>query len=230
MSDKALPNWVKVSKKRFDTIKNGVQKAKRDNLQARPPHTSPINFDNLNKLIQDILNGNITHEEALNKMPDIDNNFTKIIGLETYYPNQIKVVNIYYMVSKIFTGEAKELVENNEGKLILKKSKSDYSDEQKESNTARQKFAKQANEQPDTTDMPELESEESAEQKRNQQGQGLKILTPNQMLSRLPIALAQLNAGNNSEKVKNEIRQLLYSLYRSKKLSKQIYKSLIDII
>ena len=59
---------------------------------------------------------------------------------------------------------------------------------------------------------------------------GLKILTPNQMLSRLPITLAQLKAGNNSEKLKNEIRQLLYSLYRSKKLTKQIYKSLIDII
>ena len=52
----------------------------------------------------------------------------------------------------------------------------------------------------------------------NQLGLGLKILTPNQMLSRLPISLAQLNVGNNSEKLKNEIRQLLYSLYRSKKL------------
>ena len=63
-----------------------------------------------------------------------------------------------------------------------------------------------------------------------QLGLGLKILTPNQMLSRLPITLAQLKAGNNSEKLKNEIRQLLYSLYRSKKLTKQLYKSLIDII
>ena len=49
--------------------------------------------------------------------------------------------------------------------------------------------------------------------KKNQQGQGIKILTPNQMLNRLPISLAQLQAGNNSEKLKNEIRQLLYSLY-----------------
>ena len=65
---------------------------------------------------------------------------------------------------------------------------------------------------------------------RKLKGQGIKILTPNQMLSRLPINLAQLNAGNNSEKLKNEIRQLLYSLYRSKKLTKQLYKSLIDII
>ena len=56
---------------------------------------------------------------------------------------------------------------------------------------------------------------------QNQWGSGLKILTPNQMLSRLPISLAQLKAGNNSEKLKNEIRQLLYSLYGSKKLTKQ---------
>ena len=78
--------------------------------------------------------------------------------------------------------------------------------------------------------MLELESEESAEQRRNQQGKGLKILTPSQMLGRLPISLAQLKAGNNSGKLKNEIKQLLYSLYRSKKLTKKIYKSLINII
>ena len=89
---------------------------------------------------------------------------------------------------------------------------------------------KKTDEQPDTANMPELENEESAKQRRNQQGKGLEILTPNQMLSRLPISLVQLKAGNNSEKLKNEIRQLLYSLYRSKKLTKEIYKSLINII
>ena len=55
---------------------------------------------------------------------------------------------------------------------------------------------------------------------RQQEGRGLKILTPSQMLSRLPISLAQLKAGNNSEKLKNEIRQILHSLYKSKKLTK----------
>ena len=49
------------------------------------------------------------------------------------------------------------------------------------------------------------------------------------MLSRLPITLAQLTAGNNSEKLKNEIRQLFYSFYRTKKLTKQLYKSLVDM-
>ena len=66
--------------------------------------------------------------------------------------------------------------------------------------------------------------------KLNQLEKGLKILTPNQMLSRLPISLAQLKAGNNSEKLKNEIRQILYSLYRSKILTKNVYKSLVNII
>ena len=65
---------------------------------------------------------------------------------------------------------------------------------------------------------------------RQQQEQGLKILTTNQMLNRLPISLAQLKAGNNSEKLKNGIRQLLYSLYKSKKLTKQLYNSLVDIM
>ena len=50
---------------------------------------------------------------------------------------------------------------------------------------------------------------------QNHAGLELKILTPSQMLSRLPISLAQLKAGNNSEKLKKEIRQLLYCLYRS---------------
>ena len=50
------------------------------------------------------------------------------------------------------------------------------------------------------------------------------------MLSRVPISLPQLKAGNNSEKLKNEIRQLLHSFYKPKKLTKQLYKSLIDII
>ena len=66
--------------------------------------------------------------------------------------------------------------------------------------------------------------------KQKQEGQGIKILTPNQMLSRLPISLAQLQAGNNSNKLKNEIRQLFYSLYRSKNMTKQVYNKLIKHI
>ena len=75
--------------------------------------------------------------------------------------------------------------------------------------------------------MNDMAPEEVA---RRQQGQGLKILTPQQMITRLPILLAQLKAGNNLQKHKNEIRQIVYSLYRSKNLSKTVYNHLISTI
>ena len=58
-------------------------------------------------------------------------------------------------------------------------------------------------------------------------GTGLKILTPKQMLQRLPIALAQVKAGNNSESLLNEIRQIVYSLYQSKQITKKVYNNII---
>ena len=68
-------------------------------------------------------------------------------------------------------------------------------------------------------------------EKTKSEGQGLlKMLTSKQMLSGLPITLAQLKAGNNSEKLINEIRQLLYSLHRSKTLTEKIYKHFINTI
>ena len=66
--------------------------------------------------------------------------------------------------------------------------------------------------------------------KQKQEGEIIKILTPNQMLCRLPISLAQLKAGNSSEKIKNEIRQLSYSIYRSKNMTKQVYNNIIKPI
>ena len=61
-------------------------------------------------------------------------------------------------------------------------------------------------------------------------GTGLKILTPKQMLQRLPIALAQVKAGNNSESLLNEIRQIVYSLYQSKEITKKVYNNIIKSI
>ena len=58
-------------------------------------------------------------------------------------------------------------------------------------------------------------------------GKGLKILTPKQMLQRLPIALAQVNVGNNSESLLNEIRQIVYYLYQSKQITKKLYNNII---
>ena len=64
----------------------------------------------------------------------------------------------------------------------------------------------------------------------NKKGKGLKILTNKQMLNRLPILLAQIQAGDNSTKLKNEIRPILYSLYRSNVLTKTVYNNLIKVI
>ena len=65
--------------------------------------------------------------------------------------------------------------------------------------------------------------------KAKQDGAGLKILTPKQMLQRLPIALAQVKAGNNSESLLNEIRQIVYSLYQSKQITKKAYNNIRSI-
>ena len=58
-------------------------------------------------------------------------------------------------------------------------------------------------------------------------GTGLKILTPKQMLQRLPIALAQVKTGNNSQNLLNETRQIIYSLYQSKEITKKVYNNLM---
>ena len=119
--------------------------------------------------------------------------------------------------------EIKNKKENNELVNVIKSGLIDLKDETKKMSKKEIEIEK-----PDKILKIVEEIIESTKQK--QQDLGLKILTPSQMLSRLSITLAQLKAGNNSEKLKNEIRQLLYSLYRSKKLTKQLCKSLIDII
>ena len=173
-----------------------------------------INANDSYHLIQDIENGKITHEGALKEIFKIRNDIERLNKLKEVNQNQVDMRNILFMTDEIFTGIHSEYKEvNNEYELFRTKINEKKSDEQ-----------------PGATDMSDLESEESPAQRRNQQGPGLKIVTPNQMLSRLAISLAQLNAGNNSEKLKNEIRQLLSFLYRSKKLTKQPCKSLIDII
>ena len=78
----------------------------------------------------------------------------------------------------------------------------------------------------DIVNLYNLKSDNDASKK----GEGLKKLTDKQMLNRLPILLAQTEAGNNSIKLKNELRQILYSLYRSKVLTKTVYNNLIKSI
>ena len=66
--------------------------------------------------------------------------------------------------------------------------------------------------------------------KEEQAGNGLQILTPNQMLKRLPIALAQVKAGNNSERLLSEIRRIVYSLHRSKEITKKGYDNITWLV
>ena len=98
-----------------------------------------------------------------------------------------------------------------------------------ENEQSNQKTKESDDEQPDTKDTRDLESEESAAQEE-QSAKGFKILTPIQLLSRLPTSLAQLNAGNNFEQLKIKIRQLFYYFFKLKRLTKNIYGSLVDII
>ena len=64
----------------------------------------------------------------------------------------------------------------------------------------------------------------------SKQGMGITILTPTQMLQRLPIALAQIKAGNNAKSLLNEIRRVAYSLYQSKEITKEVYNNIIKSI
>ena len=66
--------------------------------------------------------------------------------------------------------------------------------------------------------------------KRKQDGTGLKILTPKQMLERLAIALAQVKAGNNSESLLNEVRKIVYYFYQSKEITRKVYNNIINSI
>ena len=76
-----------------------------------------------------------------------------------------------------------------------------------------------------------IRSEAIYKSKQNEtKGKGLKILTPKQMLQRLPIALVQVKAGNNSESILNKIRQIVYTLYQSKQTTKKVYNNIIKSI
>ena len=114
----------------------------------------------------------------------------------------------------------KDLSEINSGNPKHKKEKQSYTIKNvKNLYDSRQKIVDLLN------DYSKIKSEANYKTKNDnkKEGKGLKILTPKQMLQRLPIALAQVKAGNNSENLLNEIRQIVYSLYQSKKITKQVY-------
>ena len=77
----------------------------------------------------------------------------------------------------------------------------------------------------------EMLSDANYDAKQNEtEGKGLNILTPKQMLEKLPIGFTQVKAGNNSESLLNEITQTVYSLYQSKQITKKVYNNIIKSI
>ena len=127
-----------------------------------------------------------------------------------------------YFHSRMSSALLKDLYKSNDwekNNAIVNLIKSELKDLQEEIENMSQEETE--NENPD--EIVEIVEEILKFNKQKQSWQELKILTPYQMLSRLPISLAELKAGNNSEKLKIEIRQFLYSLYRSKNLTKQVF-------
>ena len=104
MPDNALPNWVKIGKKRFNKIKSKVQNAKDNNLQARPSNKL-IDFTGSNQLIQDIGHSHVTYEEALKRITIIHRDIDTILSQKRLNLNQVEVVNILFMVDEIFNGQ-----------------------------------------------------------------------------------------------------------------------------
>ena len=102
----------------------------------------------------------------------------------------------------------------------------DYKSEKESGSDKKKKVIRYARDLKDIVDLYNLKSDSHTSKK----GEGLKILTDKQMLNHLPTLLAQIEAGNNSIKLKDEARQILYSLYRSKVLTKTVYNNLIKSI
>ena len=160
-------------------------------------------------------------ESKENKFFKYTENESESINYELF-EKYFNVVAPTVLAKKLF--ETKDKKKNNDLVNVIKSGLCDSKDEIK-------KMSKEEieNEKPDKI-LKIVEIIIFNRENKKQQGLGLKILAPDQMVSRLPITLARLKAGNNSEKLKNEIKQLLYSSYRLKKLTKQLYKSLIDIV
>ena len=228
--------YIKVSSNRFYELKNNIdnKKSLMNRVKDWSGKTITIDIKDASNLMDHISKNQITYDEV--KM--IFNYKIISVGNKiaiTNLTDKTKLLKIFFDLREVLSGELYG-VKILDGKYESVKLKNKADDEQSRLEIQREmpselgnkeelKFEKRRqkfDEQPDTTDMPDLESEESADQK----WQRLKILTPNQMLSRLPISLSQLKAENNSKKLKNEIGQLLYSSYRSKKSTKQFYKSL----
>ena len=124
-SDKTLPDWVKVDRKRFNLMKNQIQNAKKNNIQARPKRGRPIYFNKSYRLIQDIVQGKITYEEPLKTITSIRDDIARLYDLDDFNENQVKVVNALFMIDEIFTRELKWYKLTDKGYILLRSKNND---------------------------------------------------------------------------------------------------------
>ena len=183
------------------------------------------------------------NDYAFNKVKDkIDNAVNKNLG-PTVAGNKVNYLHLQSVLEKILNKDFKNSYQAREyyAKNIYKKYEKDLrilnttaSKEMVDAyNAVKKIFIKPKSPVATESYISDTDSESgkldiaTGEEQKDRE---LKVMTPKQILSRLPILLAQLKAGSNSQKLKNEIRQLLYHLYRSKHLSKTIYNSLMNTI
>ena len=191
------PLWVKIDESDFDSLIQDVYDNLNNNEFKTTVNKRVYELKNARKFLLIIGTQKVSEKEA-NELhsgliaPDI----TVLKNMKGKSKNKrYNILNVLINLRSVFTGvylhnkDVSSELELESEESIVERTK-----------LRRQRSAEQPNEQPYTTDIPDLESEESAaeQRRRNQQGKGLKILTPYQMLSRLPISLAQLKAGNNS--------------------------------
>ena len=193
-------------------------------------------YEGREKIIEGFKNGVFSfyydkdYEEQM-KFEEEEEEEEKLIGIIEIEDNNREsdhLVSKYFFVSKLkhlleyFKENKNDPEKNNQLVTIIISGLKDLNNEIKE-------MSEEKREKERVDEITEIVQRILAyiEQQQQQQGQGTKIQTPDQMLSRLSISLAHLHAGNNSEKLKNEMRQLLSSLYCSKNMTKQIYNNLI---
>ena len=157
-----------MTKSRFNEIRDVITRANESKLMARLEKRN-ITLENAGKLLEDVISGKINTKKANNIYSSIVEDVNKLNKLKPTESRK-KMLPIFKQLEEIFIGS---------------KADEEVDDEVDD------KTDDEIDEQPDTTYMPDLESEESAEQRRKQEAKGLKILTPQQMLTRLPISLAQ---------------------------------------
>ena len=190
------------------------------------------NNDNELKLIKDFISK--VNKSVINNKNKAGNELKKLkqkVTNDRLRQDLIKDLERYLFGKDIANIEPEEEYEESIAERVKKRRQSKETDRDTQRTFAPQDSSINLNDFTYGENYDELDDEDR-EILRNmfKKGKGLKILTKQQMFSRLPILLAQIQAGNNSKNLKNELRQLIYSLYRSKALTKTLYNNLIKVI